>query len=230
MHPTAVLELEKAIMEITSLVPASQLANLKWASKRLQFKSISNSVKKYDTMVKDISAQLNKNIQLIVEGDALISSEQLKILNECFIHLIRNSIDHGLEGADERTAAGKSDTGSVRISFNESSGGTIIMISDDGRGIDGKNLAKIAIAKGIITESEAASLSEQEKLNLVFRAGFSSKSEATDVSGRGIGMDVVKTNIELLGGELQLQTTLGQGSTFTIILGSSIQMPTRVAV
>ena len=230
INSNAVLELEKSIADIATAVPVSQVENLRRAARRLQFKSLSSSAKKYDSMVKDISMQLNKKIQLIVEGEALVSNEQLKSLNECFIHLIRNSIDHGIEEAEERIKIGKSEVGSVRICFHESTTSTTITISDDGRGIDGKNLSKIAVIKGIISENEASSLSEQEALNLVFRAGLSSKNKATDVSGRGIGMDVVKTNIELLGGKIILTTSPGQGSSFIIKFGDSEQSSVVMAV
>lgn len=218
MNEEAFIKLESAIEEISLLIPPQQLNQIKWATRRLQFKSLSSSVRRYENMIQDICAQLNKKASFIIDGEAFATDERLKTLNECFIHLIRNSIDHGLEDPVHRLNIGKPEEGTIRIEFSETSSTTTIKISDDGRGIDPAAMAQIAVRKGIITETEANSYTEEQKLDLIFRTGFTSKVQATDVSGRGIGMDVVKTNIQLLGGQIQITTDVGKGTVFIIKL------------
>jgi two-component system chemotaxis sensor kinase CheA len=132
------------------------------------------------------------------------------------VHLIRNALDHGLEGPDERERAGKSRRGTVRLSASQRGERIVISVSDDGRGMNPDVLKRKAVEKGVIDEAQAARLTETECYELIFRAGFSTAATVSDISGRGVGMDVVKTRITELGGTLQVQSRLGRGSTLVL--------------
>jgi two-component system chemotaxis sensor kinase CheA len=134
------------------------------------------------------------------------------------MHIIRNSLDHGVEMPADRLAAGKSETGTVTIGAEQSNGQMIISVVDDGRGIDLDRVVSKSIEKGIITENSALQMSDGEKALLIFEAGLSTADKITDISGRGVGMDVVKTNITKLGGILKIDTEKGKGTTLTIML------------
>ena len=134
------------------------------------------------------------------------------------MHIIRNSLDHGLETPEERIAAAKDETGSITISAEQANGQMIITIDDDGRGINAEKVAQKALDNGQIDENQMASMTENDKAMLVFGAGLSTADEISEISGRGVGMDVVKTNIQKLGGAIKLDTQLGRGTTITIML------------
>jgi hypothetical protein len=134
------------------------------------------------------------------------------------VHILRNSVDHGVESAEARRQAGKPETGSVRVEARREGNGVLIEVSDDGQGIDPTRIRRAAISKGLITEDAGARLSDTESLDLIFAAGLSTAAEITDVSGRGVGMDVVKSNIVRMGGVVSVSSEIGKGTTIRLQL------------
>lgn len=180
---------------------------------------IGNVFGKFPRVVRDLSSKLNKNIDLTIVGkDVELDKTIIESINDPLTHLIRNSVDHGIELPEERTRLGKSATGLVILKAYHAAGQVVIEISDDGKGLDGEVLAEAAINKGLITPEQAQLLSEKEKVNLILLPGFSTAKEVTDVSGRGVGMDVVKTNLDQLGGQVDILSEVGQGTTICIKL------------
>ncbi|WP_249605264.1 chemotaxis protein CheA [Chromobacterium sp. IRSSSOUMB001] len=172
---------------------------------------------RFPRMVREVSRQLGKSIQLTIQGaDTEIDKSMVERLTDPLMHLVRNAVDHGLETAAERREAGKPETGKVTLNAFHDAGSVVVEIQDDGRGIDrGKVLAK-ALERGLL--SEGRQLSEQETLQLIFLPGFSTAHALSDLSGRGMGLDVVKRNIELLRGEIEIFSLPGQGTTFRLRL------------
>lgn len=174
---------------------------------------------RYRRVVRDLARQLDKEVALHIEGGELeLDRSILESFADPLTHLIRNCMDHALETPAEREAAGKNRQGNVYLRSYIQSGEIILEVQDDGRGICATRVCEKAISKGVITKEEAASMTEHDKVMLIFRAGFSTKDQATDVSGRGVGMDVVRNNIESVGGMIDVQTKVGEGSTFAAIL------------
>jgi two-component system chemotaxis sensor kinase CheA len=174
---------------------------------------------KFPKVVRDISKKLSKKVEFKHYGDNVeIDKAMIEGLTDPLMHIIRNSLDHGLETPEERTAAGKDDTGSIIISAEQANGQMIITIEDDGRGIDSDRVAQKAFESGQIDENQMASMTDNDKAMLIFGAGLSTADEISEISGRGVGMDVVKTNIQKLGGAIKLDTGLGIGTTITIML------------
>jgi two-component system chemotaxis sensor kinase CheA len=133
-------------------------------------------------------------------------------------HLLRNAIDHGLESAEERVAAGKPEAGAVQLSATPNENHILIEVRDDGRGIDGERLKASAVKKGLLSVEAAERLNEREAMELIFMPGFSTAAKLTDISGRGVGMDIVKSTIERMGGRVTIDSTVGVGTTFSITL------------
>jgi len=174
---------------------------------------------KFPKVVRDISKKLGKKVEFKHYGDNVeIDKAMIEGLTDPLMHIIRNSLDHGLETTEERAGTNKSDVGSIIISAEQANGQMIITIEDDGRGIDSEKVALKALDQGQIDENQFNSMTSNEKAMLVFGAGVSTADEITDISGRGVGMDVVKTNIQKLGGAIKLDTNLGEGTTITIML------------
>ena len=174
---------------------------------------------KFPKVVRDISKKLGKKIEFKHEGDSVeIDKAMIEGLTDPLMHIIRNSLDHGLEMPEDRVAAGKSEIGTIKISAEQANGQMIITISDDGKGIDIEKVAAKSLANGVIDENQMAAMDENEKAMLVFGAGVSTADAVTDISGRGVGMDVVKTNITKLGGLIKLDTELNVGTTIIIML------------
>ena len=174
---------------------------------------------KFPKVVRDISRKLGKKVEFKHYGDNVeIDKAMIEGLTDPLMHIIRNSLDHGIEMPETRSSGGKMETGSISISAEQANGQMIITIEDDGKGIDSEKVALKALEKGQIDENQYSSMSENEKALLVFGAGVSTADEITDISGRGVGMDVVKTNIHKLGGAIRLDTKLGIGTTITIVL------------
>ena len=174
---------------------------------------------KFPKVVRDISRKLSKKVEFKHYGDNVeIDKAMIEGLTDPLMHIIRNSLDHGIEMPTDREAAGKSETGSISISAEQANGQMIITIEDDGKGIDCEKVALKALEKGQIDEHQYNNMSDNEKALLVFGAGVSTADQITDISGRGVGMDVVKTNIYKLGGAIKLDTKLGVGTTITIML------------
>jgi len=174
---------------------------------------------KFPKVVRDISKKLKKKIEFKHEGDSVeIDKAMIEGLTDPLMHIIRNSLDHGIEMPEDRTAAGKSETGTILISAEQANGQMIITIKDDGKGIPAEKVAQKSLENGLIDEQQMATMTDNEKAMLIFGAGVSTADAITDISGRGVGMDVVKTNITKLGGVINLDTEIGVGTTITIML------------
>ncbi|PUE67383.1 chemotaxis protein CheA [Arcobacter lacus] len=174
---------------------------------------------KFPKVVRDISKKLNKKVEFKHYGDNVeIDKAMIEGLTDPLMHIIRNSLDHGIEMPEDRVALGKTETGSISISAEQANGQMIITIQDDGKGIDSERVAQKALEKGQIDENQYNAMTNNEKALLIFGAGISTADKITDISGRGVGMDVVKTNIHKLGGVINLDTEIGKGTTITIML------------
>ncbi|PRM90274.1 chemotaxis protein CheA [Aliarcobacter cryaerophilus] len=174
---------------------------------------------KFPKVVRDISKKLGKKVEFKHYGDNVeIDKAMIEGLTDPLMHIIRNSLDHGIEMPEDRVKSGKIDTGTISISAEQANGQMIITIKDDGKGVDSERVAEKALEKGQIDENQFASMSHNDKALLIFGAGLSTADQITDISGRGVGMDVVKTNIHKLGGIIKLDTELGKGTIITIML------------
>ncbi len=186
-------------------------------SMSLRMVPVKQTFQKMQRIVRDTAQMLNKKVNLQLQGEETeLDKTVLEHLGDPLVHIIRNAVDHGIENAELRKQRGKPEQGTVNLRAFHEGGRLVIEIKDDGGGIPGEILHKKAIEKGIL--KPGAPYSEKEAIHLIFHPGFSTKSQVTEVSGRGVGMDVVKTNIERLSGEVQIQTKLGEGTTFRILL------------
>lgn len=184
---------------------------------KTRMQPIGSAWTKLPRIVRDLSESLNKQIELKMIGEETeLDRQLLEMITDPLTHMIRNSADHGLESTEKRIAAGKPATGTIELRAYHGGGYIIIEIKDDGGGINPEIIKKKAIEKGLTTEAEAADMSDQQILKFIFHAGFSTAEKVTAVSGRGVGMDVVKNNIEKISGTIDLQSTLGVGTIFTI--------------
>jgi two-component system chemotaxis sensor kinase CheA len=180
---------------------------------------IGNILNKFPRVVRDLASANNKDIILEIYGkDVEIDKSLLEGLSEPLTHMVRNAVDHGIEEQNQRLAQGKSRTGKITLRAYHAAGQVVVEISDDGKGIDSQKVAQSALRKGLVSEEKLKLMSEGEKRALIFLAGLSTAEKITDVSGRGVGMDVVKTNLDRLGGKVDIETQLGRGSTFRISL------------
>lgn len=180
---------------------------------------IGNVFNKFPRVVRDLARNLGKEVRLTIEGESVeLDKTILEAINDPLTHLVRNSVDHGLEMPDERQKIGKDVIGNVFLKAYHEAGQVNIEIRDDGSGIDPNKLTSMALGKNLITEDQAINMSEKEKINLIFLPGFSTAEKISDVSGRGVGMDVVKTNLDKLGGVVDIDSDLGEGTTIKIKL------------
>ncbi len=192
---------------------------------RTRMQPIGNIFNKFPRLVRDMSRNMGKKIELTIEGTEVeLDKTIIESISEPLNHLIRNSVDHGIEPPGRRQNNGKNPIGKIHLAALHEAGQVSIEIKDDGKGIDGKEIAAIAVTKGLITARQAESLSEKEKTELILLPGFSTSETVTDVSGRGVGMDVVKTNIEKLGGTMEIDSMPGL---YTLI---SIKLPLTLAI
>lgn len=186
---------------------------------RMRMQPLGNILHRIRRLARDLGRQLSKEVELITEGgDVELDKSILEGLSDPLIHIIRNCVDHGLEAPGERTAKGKPPVGEIRLRAYHEAGQVNITIADDGRGMNREKVVEKAIAKGILTEEDARKMSEEEKINLVFLPGFSTSNAVTDVSGRGVGMDVAKNNIEKFGGHIEIESIEGSGTTIRITI------------
>lgn len=186
---------------------------------------IGNVFNKFPRVVRDLSKQLNKNINLTIVGKEVeLDKTIIEAINDPLTHLVRNSVDHGIEMPSYRRQIGKSEDGLVILKAYHEAGQVCIEISDDGKGLDGEALAASAVSKGLLTLEQTQVMSDKEKINLIFLPGFSTALAVTDVSGRGVGMDVVKTNLDQLGGNVDIISEVGRGTTI------SIKLPLTLAI
>lgn len=194
-------------------------SELQEAIMRTRMQPIANILNKFTRVVRDLSQQLGKSIELDLLGkDVELDKTILESINDPLTHLVRNSVDHGIETPAERERQGKNPTGKITLKAFHDAGQVNIVISDDGRGLDPDRIAASAVEKGLMTEAQVSEMTDKKKMELIFLPGFSTAKEVTDVSGRGVGMDVVVTNIEGLGGIIELDSTPGQGTDIQIKL------------
>ena len=184
---------------------------------KTRMQPISNAWSKFPRLIRDLSLELGKKVDLKMIGEETeIDRQMLEMIKDPLTHMVRNSADHGLEQPEERRKAGKNEVGTVTLSAAHEGGHIIIKIADDGRGINIERVKQKAIENGIATEAEIANMPDQQIFQFIFKPGFSTAAKVTAVSGRGVGMDVVKTNIEKIGGTVELISVVGKGSTFLI--------------
>lgn len=180
---------------------------------------VSTIFKPLSRIVRDLSKELNKTIRLQFEGENIrVANSLAEVCGHCVIHLIRNSVDHGIELPEERKKVQKLPTGTVMVRCFEDSNHFFLNIKDDGRGIDPIKIKAKALEKGLYTATELNEMSEKEILEIIFSPGFSTAAKVTDISGRGVGMDMVKTSVETIGGKLDINSILNKGTEFTIKL------------
>ena len=180
---------------------------------------VERTFNRFPRMVRDLSKDLGKNIQLIMSGeDTEVDRTVIDEIGDPLIHLIRNSIDHGIESPENRAAHGKQENGTVALRAYPDGNTVVIEVEDDGGGIDPDKILSIAQDKGVVTDREVETMSKHDIINLLFRPGFSTAEKITDLSGRGVGLDVVKSKIESLNGTVEVDSDLGKGSKFTIRL------------
>ncbi|MDK2123806.1 chemotaxis protein CheA [Parachitinimonas caeni] len=206
--------LDEAIGQLDLLVSDLQNAVMK-----TRMQPIGRLFQKYPRLARDLARQLGKDVELVITGEETeLDKTMLEDLNDPLVHLVRNAVDHGIETIAERTAAGKPTKSIVTLSATQVGDHILIEISDDGRGMRSDVLRRKAVEKGLIDIETANSLDDKQSLQLVFMPGFSTKDQISSISGRGVGMDVVKTNIQKLNGRIDIQSVVGEGSRFTISL------------
>lgn len=180
---------------------------------------ISNVFNKFPRMVRDLSRKADKQIDLVIRGeDTELDRSVIEEISDPLIHLLRNSVDHGIETPNERRALEKPERGTILLTARYEQGRIILTVEDDGRGINLERVRTKAVEKGLISDKEAAALSDEEAIDLIFAPGLSTARVVTDVSGRGVGMDIVRNNIERLNGSIVVETWPGKGSLFQIVL------------
>ena len=194
-------------------------SELQEAIMRTRMQPIANVFNKFTRVVRDLSRELGKSIDLVIEGKEVeLDKTIIESINDPLTHLVRNSVDHGIELPHEREAVGKKATGSIALKAFHDAGQVNILISDNGKGLDPEKIAAAAVRKGLLSEQQAAELSNKEKIDLILLPGFSTAEKVTDVSGRGVGMDVVMTNLEKLGGIIEIDSKTGKGTDIQIKL------------
>lgn len=194
-------------------------SEMQLAVMRIRMQPIKKVLGKFPRFVRDMSASLNKDVELIMTGENTeVDKTVIEHIGDPLTHILRNSIDHGLESTEERVAKGKPAKGSVKIDIYQKGNQVVIEISDDGKGLDIEKLKQKAVEKGLITPDEAAKMTDEAASDLIFMAGFSTKEVATELSGRGVGMDVVNNNISMLNGYVEITTEKNVGSTFRICI------------
>lgn len=192
-------------------------ADLQGAVMKTRMQPIKKVFGRFPRVVRDLARKLNKKIELRMEGeDTELDKNLVDALADPMVHMVRNCCDHGIEMPADRLAAGKSETGVVTLAAAQQGDHILLRISDDGQGMDPVALRRAAVRKGVIDEETASRLSDEDALNLIFAPGFSTNTVVTDISGRGVGMDVVKTNISKLNGQVRVISTYGVGTTIEI--------------
>ena len=205
-------ELNQVVASVSMVTTDIQLAVMK--TRMLPIGRVFN---KFPRMVRDLSREVGKNIELIISGEETeLDKSIVEEIGDPLVHLIRNACDHGIESKEERAAAGKSEQGTVELKAYNEGNHIVVEIKDDGKGMDPEALKAKAVEKGLISEREADTMSDKEAYSLIFKAGFSTAKVVTNISGRGVGMDVVKTNIEKLNGIIDVESTFGEGTTLKL--------------
>ena len=206
--------LDQAVSQLDLLVSDLQNSVMK-----TRMQPIGRLFQKYPRIARDLARQLGKDVELVLAGEETeVDKTMIEDLADPLIHLIRNAVDHGVESPADRAASGKSAKSMVRLEARQEGDHIVLIIADDGRGMSAERIRAKAVEKGLISEEEANTLDERQSLNLIFLPGFSTKTQISDVSGRGVGMDVVKTNIQKLNGSIEIRSEPGKGSVFLISL------------
>ena len=207
-------ELDQSVTQLDMLV-----VNLQNAVMKTRMQPIGRLFKKYPRLARDLARSLGKDVELMLSGEETeMDKTMIEDLNDPLVHLVRNAVDHGVETVEQRKAAGKPEKSIVELSARQEGDHIVITIVDDGRGMRPEVIRNKAIEKGLLTAEMANTLDEKQCLELVFLPGFSTKDEISSVSGRGVGMDVVKTNIQKLNGTISIHSEPGKGSVFEIFL------------
>ncbi|HEX8877346.1 MAG TPA: chemotaxis protein CheA, partial [Phycisphaerales bacterium] len=200
-------------------------ADIQLAVMRTRMQPLEKLFGKYPRLIRDLARKTNKKIDLVIEGgETEVDKSVIDELGDPLIHLLRNSADHGIETPEDRVKAGKSETGTIKLAASHEGSHVRILVVDDGKGLVREKIAAKAIERGLATEAEVAGLSDREVYKFIMLPGFSTAEKVSDLSGRGVGMDVVKTNIEKLKGTIDLHSTPGKGSTI------EINIPLTVAI
>ncbi|MCL1860091.1 MAG: chemotaxis protein CheA [Proteobacteria bacterium] len=206
--------LDVAVSQLDLLVSDLQNAVMK-----TRMQPIGRLFQKYPRIARDLARGLGKDVELVLVGEETeIDKTMIEDLSDPIIHLIRNAVDHGVESAEERRIAGKSEKADVRLEARQEGDHILILVADDGHGMNAEKLRAKAVEKGLISDEEANTMDERQSFNLVFLPGFSLAPKVSDVSGRGVGMDVVRTNIQKLNGTIDIHSVPGKGTTFIISL------------
>jgi len=206
--------LDQSVSQLDMLVVSLQNAVMK-----TRMQPIGRLFNKYPRLARDLARQLGKNVELVLSGEETeIDKTMIEDLNDPLVHLVRNAVDHGVEGPEQRAAAGKPEKSLVHLSARQEGDHILITIVDDGKGMRPEQIRNKAIEKGLISAESASSLDDEQSLGLILLPGFSTKDEISSVSGRGVGMDVVKTNIQKLKGTISITSVPGKGSEFIISL------------
>ena len=206
--------LDQAVSQLDLLVSDLQNSVMK-----TRMQPIGRLFQKYPRIARDLARQLGKDVELVLAGEETeVDKTMIEDLADPLIHLIRNAVDHGVEMPSERQLSGKPVKSLVRLEARQEGDHIVLIIADDGKGMSAERIRAKAIEKGLVSEEEANTLDERQSLNLIFLPGFSTKAQISDVSGRGVGMDVVKTNIQKLNGSIEIRSEPGKGSVFIISL------------
>ncbi|MFA7299103.1 MAG: chemotaxis protein CheA [Sideroxydans sp.] len=207
-------DLDQSVTQLDMLV-----VNLQNAVMKTRMQPIGRLFKKYPRLARDLARSLDKDVELVLTGEETeMDKTMIEDLNDPLVHLVRNAVDHGVETVEERRAAGKPEKSMVELSARQEGDHILIVIADDGKGMRPEVIRNKAIEKGLITSEMANTLDENQCLELIFLPGFYTKEEISSVSGRGVGMDVVKTNIQKLNGNIQINSEIGKGTTISISL------------
>ena len=215
------LEISRRNEDTEFKVPLQRLSNvtaeLQEGVMKTRMQPIGNAWQKLPRVVRDLAAELGKRIELEMHGaDTELDRQVLDLIKDPLTHMVRNSADHGLEGPEERARAGKPEQGTIRLSAYHEGGHIIICIADNGRGLNTERIKAKAIANGLATESDLERMTEAQIHKFIFAPGFSTAAEVTSVSGRGVGMDVVRTNIDQIGGTIDVKSVAGEGASVTV--------------
>lgn len=206
--------LDVAVSQLDLLVSDLQNAVMK-----TRMQPIGRLFQKYPRIARDLARSLGKDVEMVLDGEETeIDKTMIEDLSDPIIHLVRNAVDHGIEPIGERLAAGKPEKSIVRLEARQEGDHIVIIVADDGRGMNPEKLRAKALEKGLISDEEANTMDERQSYNLVFLPGFSTATQVSDVSGRGVGMDVVRTNIQKLNGTIDIRSNLGKGTSFIISL------------
>ena len=199
--------------------------SLQSAVLQIRMVPVSHVFERYPRLVRDLARKLNKKIELVMSGeDTEFDKNLIESLSEPLIHLLRNSIDHGIELPDLRIQQGKSEKGRIDLIATPLDDSVVIEVRDDGKGIDPEKLKILAFQKGIITEHQLETMNDEDALQLIFAPGFSTNEEVSDLSGRGVGMDAVRTMVNQAGGKIEMSSELGIGTTFKLLLPQTMSV------